>query len=110
MPTYQYACQSCDFEFELRQSFTDESVASCPKCKNGARRVFCPVPIIFKGPGFYVTDNAKSGETQNNFKEDMSSTTNEKSIATEDKSTDKGTDKGGQEKADTTSTPSSSTE
>lgn len=104
MPTYQYACQSCDFEFELRRSFTDESAVSCPKCNNGARKVFCPVPIIFKGPGFYVTDNAKSGETQNNFREDMSSTTSEKSVTTEDNTSDKG----GQENNSTQSVPSSS--
>ena len=59
MPTYQYLCPKCNCEFELRQSFSDESIATCPKCQNGARRLFSPVPIIFKGPGFYSTDNRK---------------------------------------------------
>ena len=63
MPTYQYLCPKCNLKFDLKQSFDDESIASCPKCQNGARRLFAPVPIIFKGSGFYVTDNmgAKSG-------------------------------------------------
>ena len=60
MPTYQYLCPKCNCEFELRQSFSDESMVTCPKCQNGARRLFSPVPIIFKGPGFYSTDNRKS--------------------------------------------------
>jgi len=60
MPTYQYLCPKCNCKFELRQSFSDESIVTCPKCQNGARRLFSPVPIIFKGPGFYSTENRKS--------------------------------------------------
>jgi putative FmdB family regulatory protein len=75
MPTYQYRCLNCNLQFELKQSFNDKPVADCPSCHSVARRLFCPVPIIFNGPGFYVTDSraekgkganpAKSGETQN---------------------------------------------
>ena len=57
MPTYQYRCLNCSEQFELRQSFNDKPVADCPSCHGVARRVFCPVPIIFNGPGFYVTDS-----------------------------------------------------
>ncbi len=57
MPTYQYRCLSCSQQFDLRQSFDDKPVADCPSCHGIARRVFCPVPIIFNGPGFYVTDS-----------------------------------------------------
>ena len=60
MPIYQYLCSDCNFSFELRQSFEDKSTTSCPRCKNTARRLFSPVPIIFKGTGFYTTDNAAS--------------------------------------------------
>jgi putative FmdB family regulatory protein len=64
MPIYQYVCSKCNTNFELRQSFNDESVASCPKCKCDARRLFVPVPIIFKGSGFYVTDSKTTSEAQ----------------------------------------------
>jgi putative FmdB family regulatory protein len=57
MPIYQYVCSKCNTNFELKQSFNDESIASCPKCKSNAKRLFVPVPIIFKGSGFYVTDS-----------------------------------------------------
>ena len=69
MPIYQYLCPSCNLEFDKRQSFTEEATVSCPRCKNGARRLFLPVPIIFKGSGFYVTDNAKRSEVQDSPKE-----------------------------------------
>jgi putative FmdB family regulatory protein len=60
MPIYQYQCPKCNLKFELKQSFSDDPVVTCPKCQNGARRLFSTVPIIFKGQGFYVTDNRKS--------------------------------------------------
>ncbi len=60
MPIYQYLCPKCNLKFDLKQSFSDESIVTCPKCQNGARRLFSPVPVIFKGSGFYSTDNRKS--------------------------------------------------
>ncbi len=64
MPTYQYVCSKCNTNFELKQGFNDESVANCPKCKGESRRLFVPVPIIFKGSGFYVTDSKTTSEAQ----------------------------------------------
>ena len=57
MPTYDYECGQCRKKFELRQGFHDDSRASCPECDGEARRLFTPVPVIFKGSGFYVTDS-----------------------------------------------------
>ena len=74
MPIYQYLCPSCNHKFEIRQPFSDNGQASCPKCKNGARRLFIPVPIIFKGSGFYVTDSAKKTDLQDTPKEKKEST------------------------------------
>jgi putative FmdB family regulatory protein len=64
MPIYQYACSKCHTDFELRQGFNDDNVAACPKCKCEAKRRFMPVPIIFKGSGFYVTDSRKPSDAQ----------------------------------------------
>ena len=61
MPTYEYECSLCDYLFERKQRFDEEPVATCPECKGKARRVLHSVPIIFKGSGFYVTDNRKGG-------------------------------------------------
>ncbi|OGN88813.1 MAG: hypothetical protein A2158_03665 [Chloroflexi bacterium RBG_13_46_14] len=57
MPIYEYECSECSSRFELRRSFSDESEVFCPECKCAATRIFSPVPIIFKGSGFYVTDH-----------------------------------------------------
>lgn len=64
MPIYQYCCSKCNTNFELRQGFNDEGVAACPKCKSETKRRFVPVPIIFKGSGFYVTDSRKPSDAQ----------------------------------------------
>jgi putative FmdB family regulatory protein len=57
MPTYQYQCPDCKLEFETRQNFKDKPQAACPVCQGMAQRLFIPVPIVFKGAGFYVNDS-----------------------------------------------------
>ena len=79
MPTYQYLCPKCNLKFELKQSFSDKSMVACPNCQNGVRRLFSPVPIIFKGSGFYVTDNRKS-VTESTGKEDKKETKKEDKV------------------------------
>jgi putative FmdB family regulatory protein len=59
MPLYEYECGKCAHKFELRRSFSEGANAACPQCNNAALRVFAPVPIVFKGSGFYVTDYRK---------------------------------------------------
>jgi putative FmdB family regulatory protein len=63
MPIYEYECEKCLLRFELKKRFSDNGASFCPRCGSEARRLFSPVPIIFKGPGFYVTDNRKDHET-----------------------------------------------
>lgn len=57
MPIYEYRCQLCGRRFEKLQHFSDKPVDSCPACAGPVHRVIQPVGIIFKGSGFYVTDN-----------------------------------------------------
>ena len=62
MPTYVYACKSCAHRFEQYQSFSEDSLVTCPECAQDAlRKVFDSVGIVFKGSGFYSTDSATSG-------------------------------------------------
>lgn len=64
MPTYEYACQKCGYEFEQFQSMRDEPLKKCPKCKKAGlkRLVGGGAGLIFKGTGFYITDyKNKSG-------------------------------------------------
>ena len=62
MPTYVYACKSCGHRFEQYQSFSEDSLTTCPECtQETLRKVFDSVGIVFKGSGFYSTDSATSG-------------------------------------------------
>ncbi|MDI2031928.1 zinc ribbon domain-containing protein [Saccharopolyspora sp. TS4A08] len=60
MPTYQYACTECDHRFEQVQSFSEDSLTECPQCRGRLRKLFNAVGIVFKGSGFYRTDNRSS--------------------------------------------------
>ncbi|MFC1873512.1 FmdB family zinc ribbon protein [Chloroflexota bacterium] len=64
MPIYEYECGDCSFRFEKKQGFDDTPVAVCPECGGKVHRVFSPLPIIFKGSGFYITDSRGGGGTQ----------------------------------------------
>jgi putative FmdB family regulatory protein len=58
MPVYAYRCESCGVHFERQQSFSDAPLKRCPECnKNTLRKVIGPVGVVFKGSGFYSTDN-----------------------------------------------------
>jgi len=57
LPIYEYRCTNCFFKFEVRRGVGENSSAPCPRCQGEGHLVFSPVPIIFKGPGFYTTDN-----------------------------------------------------
>lgn len=63
MPTYEYRCSSCGEEIEVVQSFTDDPLTQCPACGGALRKVFTPVGIVFKGSGFYKTDNRAGRRT-----------------------------------------------
>ena len=63
MPTYGYKCGECDIRFERFQHFSEEPVKVCPECGGPVQRVIHPVGIVFKGSGFYVTDNRTGSST-----------------------------------------------
>ncbi len=64
MPIYEYECKSCGVHFDRKQRWQDEPVKECPECQGEVRKVLQPVGIVFKGTGFYKTDNRSSGERQ----------------------------------------------
>lgn len=58
MPLYAYRCKNCGYEFEQRQRMMDDPLTDCPSCAQAdLRRVIDRVGVVFKGSGFYVTDN-----------------------------------------------------
>jgi len=90
MPVYAYRCESCGVHFERQQSFSDAPLKRCPECnKNSLRKVIGPVGIVFKGSGFYATDNRSTSGLATPKKEESSSTEKSESKAsTETKSSE----------------------
>ena len=63
MPVYEYQCETCQLRFEKLQRFSDSPLTVCPNCGGPVHRVMQPVGVIFKGSGFYVTDNRSKSST-----------------------------------------------
>jgi len=60
LPVYDYRCGG-GHEYELTQGFHAPTEHPCPTCGKKARRQISLPAVIFKGSGFYSTDNRKSG-------------------------------------------------
>lgn len=106
MPTYQYACRSCDHRFEQVQGFADATLTTCPNCgQEQLRKLFGNVGVVFKGSGFYRNDS-RSNKTN---------TSGNSGKSTESTSSGSGGEKSGSDssstasKTDTSSTSSKST-
>jgi len=64
MPTYDYKCENCGKTFEYFQSMQDEPLSVCKECNGHLKRLIGGGSgIIFKGSGFYVTDNKGKNST-----------------------------------------------
>jgi len=82
MPVYAYRCESCGVHFERQQSFSDPALRRCPECnKNSLRKVIGPVGVVFKGSGFYATDNRSTSGLSTPKKEDGDSSEKSESKA-----------------------------
>jgi putative FmdB family regulatory protein len=57
MPIYLYECDQCGIRFEKSQRFSEAPLTQCPVCEGHVHRVIQPASVVFKGSGFYVTDN-----------------------------------------------------
>jgi len=82
MPTYDYECSHCGRVFEVFQNMSDDPIEACDHCGGSVRRLIGGgLGIIFKGSGFYVTDNKagakKAGSHQTAVKDKTSETAGE---------------------------------
>jgi putative FmdB family regulatory protein len=55
MPTYEYACSSCQHQWEAEQSIKDAPLTECPSCHAEAakRQISRGTGFILKGGGWY---------------------------------------------------------
>ena len=61
MPIYEYKCAECGIRFDKLQRFGDPVPDTCPNGHTQVHRLLSQPAIIFKGSGFYVTDNGRNG-------------------------------------------------
>ncbi|MCW4352066.1 FmdB family transcriptional regulator [Hoyosella sp. YIM 151337] len=87
MPTYSYACTDCGDKFDIVQSFTDDALTVCGKCDGKLRKLFNTVGIVFKGSGFYRTDNRASSSSSTAASSDSSSSSSAGSSSSSSSST-----------------------
>ena len=82
MPIYTYRCETCGIQFDRRQKFDDEPLTVCSECQTETlRKVYLPVGIVFKGSGFYATDNRSPSGRESRLSDDHGETESESSAA-----------------------------
>ncbi len=65
MPIYEYACNSCNREFEADQRITEDPLKSCPHCSSDqVKRLISKTSFHLKGGGWYsdLYSSSKSGD------------------------------------------------
>lgn len=59
MARYDYKCPNCETTFEVEHPMSEHPEVRCPECGSVANQVFGTAGIVFKGSGFYNTDQRK---------------------------------------------------
>jgi len=59
LPVYEYRCKK-GHTYEKTESFSAPTRQKCPTCRSQAERMISMPAVIFKGSGFYSTDNRGS--------------------------------------------------
>lgn len=55
MPTYEYKCKACGYEWEKKQSIKDDPEKVCPKCKEekAQRQISAGTSFQLMGGGWF---------------------------------------------------------
>ena len=89
MPLYAYECKECGVRFDRRQGFDEEPIKICPECEGDVHRLIQPAGIVFKGSGFYSTDNKSARSSGSSSSKKSDSTSSDTVGKTESKSESK---------------------
>ena len=100
MPIYTYRRED-GTTFEIRQKFSDDALEIDPETGQSVTRVIHSAGVIFKGSGFYVTDNRsannpaapKAGSEDSNGASKNGASDESKAKSSDDKSTKKSSEK-----------------
>jgi putative FmdB family regulatory protein len=113
VPTYAYACTDCGHDFEIVQSFSDDSLTVCPECEGRLRKVFANVGVVFKGSGFYRNDSRGPEKTSGGSSEKSSGSSGDKSSGDKssgDQGSSTSSDKSSSDKGSSSSSDKSSSD
>jgi putative FmdB family regulatory protein len=73
VPTYEYKCPN-GHVFEIFKRIADPQPEKCPVCgASPVETVLYPVPVHFRGSGFYSTDYGRGGRKKEPAKESSES-------------------------------------
>ncbi|MGH7855220.1 MAG: FmdB family zinc ribbon protein [Candidatus Binatia bacterium] len=110
MPIYEYQCQKCG-TFEATQRITEKPLTKCPTCKNKVRKLISNTSFQLKGTGWYITDYARKGKSDDgksdSSKSDSSKSDGASKSTAESKSESKKSDTPSKSAGDKSSTDSS---
>jgi len=65
MPVYEYRCDACNIQFDLRQKFSDPPADRCPKCGGTVRKLVSAVSFSLKGAGWFGDGYGTKSESTN---------------------------------------------
>ena len=65
MPVYEYRCNVCNIQFELRQKFSDQPADQCPECGGTVRKIVSAVSFSLKGAGWFGDGYSTKTESTN---------------------------------------------
>ena len=67
MPTYNYKCNNCESVSSAFKRISESPLKVCNECEGELKRVISGgTALIFKGEGFYLTDNkTKNSDSKN---------------------------------------------
>src|SRR5689334_22524150 len=65
MPIYEYRCNACNNQFELRQKFSDPPADRCSKCGGTVHKIVSATSFSLKGAGWFGDGYGKKAESSN---------------------------------------------
>ena len=65
MPVYEYRCDACKIQFDLRQKFSDPPADRCPECGGTVRKLVSAVSFSLKGAGWFGDGYGAKAESAN---------------------------------------------
>ena len=93
VPTYEYKCPN-GHVFEVFKRIADPPPEACPVCgASPVETVLYPVPVHFRGSGFYSTDYGRGGRKRDRAKESSSESGSDSGSGDKKDKTDTSTDK-----------------